>query len=181
MPRVQHFLLAALLIIMAATPAAATQHLTGEAFDGLRWGTPVTALPPFLGTAKKLIEPVVTDQNMYHYALSSAMSIADTQDFGILRLIVSDEKKAREILSNYSIVTSIEVIAVKISDKAGALCGVLDALGDAGINIEYTYAFTASADFGAYAVMRVEDNAAAEKVLHERGFATLENADIGKI
>ena len=64
-----------------------------------------------------------------------AMSIADTQDFGILRLIVSDEKKAREILSNYSIVTSIEVIAVKISDKAGALCGVLDALGDACINI----------------------------------------------
>ena len=110
-----------------------------------------------------------------------AMSIADTQDFGILRLIVSDEKKAKEILSNYSIVTSIEVIAVKISDKAGALCGVLDALGDAGINIAYTYAFTASADFGAYAVMRVEDNAAAEKVLNEKGFATLENADISKI
>ena len=110
-----------------------------------------------------------------------AMSIADTQDFGILRLIVSDEKKAKEILSNYSIVTSIEVIAVKISDKAGALCGVLDALGDAGINIEYTYAFTAPADFGAYAVMRVEDNAAAEKVLNEKGFATLENADISKI
>ena len=110
-----------------------------------------------------------------------AMSIADTQDFGILRLIVSDEKKAKEILSIYSIVTSIEVIAVKISDKAGALCGVLDALGDAGINIEYTYAFTASADFGAYAVMRVEDNAAAEKVLNEKGFATLENADISKI
>ena len=110
-----------------------------------------------------------------------AMSIADTQDFGILRLIVSDEEKAKEVLSNYSIVTSIDVIAVKISDKAGALYGVLDALGEAGINIEYTYAFTASSDFGAYAVMRVEDNAAAEKVLHKKGFATLENADIRKI
>lgn len=110
-----------------------------------------------------------------------AMSIADTQDFGILRLIVSDDQKAKEVLSNYSIVTSIEVIAVKISDKAGSLYGVLEALGGAGINIEYTYAFTASSDFGAYAVMRVEDNAAAEEVLHANGFATLENSDIHKI
>ena len=110
-----------------------------------------------------------------------AMSIADTQDFGILRLIVSDEKKAKEILSDYSIVTSVDVIAVKISDKAGALYGVLDALGEAGINIEYTYAFTASSDFAAYAVMRVEDNDAAEKALHAKGFATLKESDIYEI
>lgn len=77
MPRISHLVLAVLLLLVTAIPAPAMQHLTGEAFDGLRWGTPVTGLPDFLGIAKKLQEPVVTDQNSYNYGLSRAMSIAD--------------------------------------------------------------------------------------------------------
>ena len=107
-----------------------------------------------------------------------AMSIADTKDFGILRLIVSDTEKAKEILSEDCVVTVTSVIAAEMSDKAGALSTVLTAFGNAGINIEYMYAFTASTQLGAYVVIRVDDNDAAEKVLHDNGIATLDNAAI---
>lgn len=103
-----------------------------------------------------------------------AMSIADTKDFGILRLIVSDTEKAKEILSDDCVVTVTEVIAVEMSDKAGALSNVLKAFGEAEINIEYMYAFTASTELGAYVVIRVDDNCAAEKVLVQKGIATLD-------
>ncbi|MCQ2431118.1 MAG: ACT domain-containing protein [Clostridia bacterium] len=110
-----------------------------------------------------------------------AMSIADTKDFGILRLIVSDTDKACGLLSDMSIVTKTDVIAVKMDDKAGALCNILTVLSDAGINVEYMYAFTASAEFGAYVVVRVDDVAGAEKVLADKGLATLSVEDIAKI
>ena len=89
-----------------------------------------------------------------------AMSIADTKDFGIL--------------SDGCVVTVTEVIAVEMNDKAGALSNVLKAFGEAEINIEYMYAFTASTELGAYVVIRVDDNCAAEKVLAQKGIATLD-------
>ena len=107
-----------------------------------------------------------------------AMSIADTKDFGILRLIVSDTEKAKDILSEDCVVTVTDVIAAEMSDKAGALSAVLTAFGKSNINIEYMYAFTASTELGAYVVLRVDDNAAAEKVLKDNGIATLDNAAI---
>lgn len=119
MPRLQHFLIAALLLIMAATPAAATQHLTGEAFDGLRWGTPITGLPPFLGTAKRLIEPVVTDQNMYHYALSSAMSIADKPVLGYAS--TTETQRLNGLLFHYCGARTFAVAMKAFRDMAHAL------------------------------------------------------------
>lgn len=107
-----------------------------------------------------------------------AMSIADTKDFGILRLIVSDTEKAKAILSDDCVVTITSVIAAEMSDKAGALSTILDAFGKANINIEYMYAFTASTDLGAYVVIRVDNNEAAEKVLHDNGITTLDVAAI---
>ena len=74
-----------------------------------------------------------------------ALSVADTRDFGILRVIVSDLEKTRNALSEDTIITQTEVIAVRMSDKAGALRDILSVLQDAGINIEYVYAFTANA------------------------------------
>ena len=68
-----------------------------------------------------------------------------------------------------------------MSDRAGALYDILKVLADAGINIEYMYAFTASEDMGAYVVMRVNDNDLAERVLHESGIATLREEDIERI
>lgn len=107
-----------------------------------------------------------------------AMSIADTKDFGILRLIVSDTEKAKEILSEDCVVTVTKVIAAEMNDKAGALSTILNAFGEANINIEYMYAFTASTELGAYVVLRVDDNDAAEKVLKDNDIAILDNAAI---
>ena len=122
-----------------------------------------------LGTVKTLAEARINIR---------AMSIADTKDFGILRLITSDNQKAMEVLADESIVNTTMVIAAKMEDKAGALYKVLQILSDAQINIEYLYAFTASEDFGAYVVFRVSDAAAAQEILNAHGVATLDDADI---
>ena len=102
-----------------------------------------------------------------------ALSIAETRDFGILRLITSDTPKTIEALSQESIINITTVIAAKLEDRVGALCYVLDFLAQAEINIEYIYAFTASEDFGAYVVIRVDDAEKAEKVLKEHNIPTL--------
>lgn len=102
-----------------------------------------------------------------------AMSIADTQDFGILRLIVSDTEAAKNILSDHSLVTVTEVVAAEMKDEAGSLCTVLAVLDSAGVNIEYMYAFTAATAGKAHVVLRVNDNAAAETILKENGIHTL--------
>ena len=107
-----------------------------------------------------------------------AMSIADTKDFGILRLIVSDTEKAKAVLSEDCIVTVTNVIAAEMNDKAGALSTILNAFEEPNINIEYMYAFTASTELGAYVVLRVDNNEAAEKVLKDNGIAFLDNAAI---
>ncbi|MCH5169649.1 MAG: ACT domain-containing protein [Oscillospiraceae bacterium] len=107
-----------------------------------------------------------------------AMSIADTKDFGILRLIVSDTDKAKDVLESDCIVTVTPVIAAEMSDKAGALSSILEDFSYENINIEYMYAFTASTALGAYVVLRVDDNDAAERVLKSKGISVLENMSI---
>jgi len=106
-----------------------------------------------------------------------ALSIADTQDFGILRLIVSDTDKAKSILSEDFIVNVTDVVAVKMDDKQGALYDVLSVLENEGINLEYTYAFT-TPGAGAYVVFRVDDVAAAEKAIADKGLVTLDDEAI---
>ena len=122
-----------------------------------------------LGTVKTLAEAGINIR---------AMSIADTKDFGILRLITSDNQKAMEVLSQDSVVNTTRVIAAKMEDEAGALYKVLQSLSDAQINIEYIYAFAASDDFGAYVVLRVSDVAAAQEILNAHGVSTLDDKDI---
>ena len=110
-----------------------------------------------------------------------ALSIAETRDFGILRLITSDTPKTIEALSQESIINITTVIAAKLEDRVGALCYVLDFLAQAEINIEYIYAFTASEDFGAYVVIRVDDAEKAEQVLKDNNIPTLNEEDIKDI
>ena len=107
-----------------------------------------------------------------------AMSIADTKDFGILRMITSDNAKTKEVLSNDTVVNTAEVIAVKMADRPGALYKVVDILSKAGVNIEYMYAFTASDALGAYVVFRVDDVAQAQKLMDDNGLQSLNNEDI---
>ena len=109
-----------------------------------------------------------------------AMSIGDSDDFGILRLIVSDTAKAYSLLSEDNIVKVTDVIAVKMNDKEGALYTVLRVLEKADINVEYTYAFTAR-ELGAYVVFRVNDVEAAEKALSEKGLVLMTEEEIKSI
>ncbi len=111
-----------------------------------------------------------------------AMSIADTQDFGILRLIVDDEEKAKNALQNYGCFVSItEVIGIAVSDEPGSLSKVIALLADNGINIEYMYAFITISKQYAYVVVRVENNEKACKILEENGVQFVTESDIKKI
>ena len=107
-----------------------------------------------------------------------ALSLADTRDFGILRLIVSDVDKATALLMEKSIVTETPVIAVKMEDEAGALNRILQSLQEERINVEYLYAFTGSAAYSAYVVLRVDDAAHAELVLKNAGISTLSDPEL---
>ena len=111
-----------------------------------------------------------------------ALSIAETQDFGILRLIVNDEKSAEAVLAeNGYLIKVIDVIGVKIGDEPGKLAAALNVLDKADINVEYLYAFMARTEKHAYVVLRVEDNAVAEKALVDAGFKMITEADVNKL
>lgn len=108
-----------------------------------------------------------------------ALSIADTQDFGILRIITDNPDGAREILKaeGYT-ATATSVLAVSIDDTPGAMASVLEILNDANVSIEYTYAFMSSAPSKAYMIFRVDDNKKASDALVKNGVSVLEQADI---
>ena len=107
-----------------------------------------------------------------------ALSIADTRDFGILRLIVDDTDKACVVLGENGVMVKVtQIAAVELPHRTGSLNAALTVLADAGINIEYLYAFLSSSGQGAYVVLRVADNEAAEKVLTDAGYNVLTDED----
>ena len=111
-----------------------------------------------------------------------ALSIADTERFGILRMIVRDNKLATSVLKsrNY-VVKETEVVGVKIGDQPGKLAEALKVLELAGINLEYLYAFCARTEKHAYMVIRVADNLKAEEVLTAAGFHMIKDTDVAKL
>jgi len=111
-----------------------------------------------------------------------ALSIAETEDFGILRLIVNDENAAEKVLGEHDyLIKVIDIVGVKIGDAPGKLTEALDVLDKADINVEYLYAFMARTEKHAYVVLRVEDNEVAEKALTNAGFKLITEADICKL
>ena len=111
-----------------------------------------------------------------------ALSIAETQDFGILRLIVNDEEAAVKALTDAGYLLKVtEVVGVKIGDAPGKLSAVLRVLDDKNINVEYMYAFMARTEKHAYVVIRVEENELAETTLEEAGFHIITKADVNKL
>jgi hypothetical protein len=111
-----------------------------------------------------------------------ALSIAETEDFGILRLIVNNEETAVKTLEEAGFLIKItEVVGVKIGDAPGKLTAALKVLDDANVNVEYLYAFMARTERHAYVVLRVEENAEAESILVNAGFHLITDADIDKL
>jgi len=95
-----------------------------------------------------------------------ALSLADTTDFGVLRLIVSNPERARQVLNENGFAVSInDVIAIEVEDKPGGLAKVLAILDRKGISIEYMYAFVNSKPNTAMVIFRVEDPAKALEIL----------------
>ena len=111
-----------------------------------------------------------------------ALSIADTQDFGILRLIVDNNDVATKALQDAGyLIKMTDVVGVKIGDQPGKLSKALEVLDEADINMEYLYAFMARTEKHAYVVLRVADNMAAEKALENAGFHMITDADVDKL
>jgi hypothetical protein len=104
-----------------------------------------------------------------------AMTVADTKEFGIARMIVDDTEKALIALSGAGQTAKVrEVCGFKVPDQVGGLAKVLTILGDNGISIEYMYAIVTSDSDKAHMIVRVDDNEAAEKILTENGVELLE-------
>lgn len=100
-----------------------------------------------------------------------AISVADTTEFGILRLIVNDPERACEYLKNENITVSLtEVIAVGIDDTPGEFAKAMNVLADNEITIEYVYAFISRDHGKAFVILRVDDN--------DRAVEVFKNADI---
>ena len=102
-----------------------------------------------------------------------AMSIAEANDFGILRAIVTDTDRICDLLKDRYLITRTSVVAARMDDRSGALLPILDALNESNVNIEYMYAFTGTGPEEAYVVLRVQDVDTAEAVLHAAGVQTL--------
>jgi len=107
------------------------------------------------------------------------LSLADTAQFGILRLIVRDWDKAKAVLERAGwIVNLTEVVAVDVPDRAGGLAEVLEVLEGAGLNIEYMYAFSLRRNDKAILIFRFEDPDRAIQVLLDKGLHVVEAEEL---
>jgi hypothetical protein len=108
-----------------------------------------------------------------------ALSIADSSDFGILRIIVNDNDTAGEVLKQKGFtISKTEVLAVEVSDQPGGLAQILNLLEQEKLNVEYMYAFLARRSDSAVIVFRFEENDSAIQVLSSAGVTILEGSTI---
>ncbi len=112
----------------------------------------------------------------------SALSVADTTDFGIVRMIVNDHVKAEKVLRDFGAVVKVtDVLGVGVADVPGGLAGALHVLKDCGIEIDYIYAFVGKSDKGALVVMKVSDPEGAMKAFEGNGIKTVSAEDVYRI
>lgn len=113
----------------------------------------------------------VTDFLYQHDINLRALSIADTADFGILRIIVDKAESTLSLLKESGFTCTItDMLAVQMKDEPGSMAKIIRTLADSNIFIEYTYAFPTAKEGAAVLIFRVENNAAAECALKKAGF-----------
>ena len=96
----------------------------------------------------------------------SALSIADTSDYGLMRMITDEPQKAKEILDGAGVAVKItDALAVPIENRPGGLADAMKRLKDGGVSVEYLYAFVGRKDGGALVVLKTDDNEKADKLL----------------
>ena len=104
-----------------------------------------------------------------------ALSLADTSEFGILRLIVDKPEEGKRVLNEEGIVVRVtDVLSLTMDDTPGGTLGVLRILAESGISVEYMYACVGKATGKAFMIIQAEELEAAEKILQRHGFAQAE-------
>ncbi len=112
----------------------------------------------------------------------SALSLADTSDYGVLRMIVSDPEKGREALSRSGVTVKItDMVAAVMEDVPGGAARVVTLLAEGGIAVEYMYACIGRVNGKALMVMRVEDIEKTEDILAANGLADARPEDVYRI
>ena len=111
-----------------------------------------------------------------------ALSVADTADFGILRVIVDNTDKATRVLKEGGFtVGKTDVVAVEVADKPGGLARVLAVLHEAGLNVEYMYAFVEKSAENAVLIFRFDDPDMAITILQNAGIRILTGDEVRSI
>ncbi len=109
-----------------------------------------------------------------------ALSLADTADYGVMRMVADEPEAALTALKAAGFIASVaEVLAVSMADKPGAFHAIVQTLAEAGIPLEYSYAFVSPKGEGAFVVLRVQDNEKAQAVLEAKGFRSLYQHETG--
>lgn len=111
-----------------------------------------------------------------------ALAIADTTEFGILRLIVDNPQKAQDVLGEKGFAAKqTDVIVVRVEDRPGGLANILKVLKSSAFNVEYLYAFVKQSGEDALVVFRIENLDEATKKLQKKGVQILKPEDIYKL
>lgn len=109
----------------------------------------------------------------------ASLTIADTSDFGIVRMILGDHEKAKQVLeANGNAVNVTEVVAVCVPDRPGGMAEVMSALDTNEVNIEYGYAFSFHKGDKAVLVFKFSEVKKAEALLAKAGFVTLSEQEV---
>ena len=112
----------------------------------------------------------------------SALSLADTADYGVLRLIVSDPQKGRDVLTESGVVVKItDVVAAVMDDVPGGAARIISLLADGGVSVEYMYACIGRVNGKALMVMRVDDIEKTERIFSEHNLSDIRPEDVYRI
>ena len=108
-----------------------------------------------------------------------ALALADTQQFGILRLILREPDKATKLLEGAGFIVKVtEVVAIEVSDQPGGLAKILSALEKAGVNLEYMYGFTQRKEGRGLLLFRFDDPDRAIDALQHEGINPVRSVDL---
>jgi hypothetical protein len=110
-----------------------------------------------------------------------ALSIADTQQFGILRLVVCDWEKAKRVLEKDGFVVKVsDLVAIEVADEPGGLAEILGAVEKARVNLEYMYGFTLKNEGRGVLAFRFDDPDRAIAALQKKGISLVRSVDLFK-
>jgi hypothetical protein len=134
---------------------------------------PVKQISVFLENSKGRLAEVT--RTLSHEKINiRALSLADTADFGVLRIIVDNPDRCLAVLKSRAFVAQVtEVIAVEVEDKPGGLAHILEVLDQDNVNVEYMYAYVEKTRENAVVICRIDDRERALQILEKHGITTL--------